>query len=556
MHNVISYHAITDHFKDEIMRESGSARFTAVGKLRNLGLLALLREIRLLKADLMTIAIEHDSARPLAGPLAVLAVLSGSTRIRIHWPDGQTDDVTRRRAASQIYRIIADQVRSRVALRAAAREVKRLDQPDPSGIAAGQGNTVLYLDANLSFGVSAGGSVGHTRGVIDGLIGAGFAVDYASVKTMPTDTTGAAWHQVPSPSLYGFPPELNYYLFNSQYESFVEELVRQRPYAFLYQRMSLHNFSGARLRNHFGIPFVLEYNGSEAWAFANWGEPLALHDIAVAAERVALRNADLVVTVSDVLGQEVAAAGVPAERIVVYPNCIDPVIFAPDRFSAVDRMELRIRWNIPTDALVASFIGTFGTWHGVDFLAAAIRQLVEQQRNWLEDRKLHFLLIGDGLKMAEVRDILDGEPFSTFVTLTGLVAQSDAPAYLAASDIFLATHVPNTDGTAFFGSPTKLFEYMAMERPIVAADLDQIGAVLRGKGKAPPLAKLFVPGSQEGFIQALRQLVDDPEGAAAMARRARSKVMAKYTWEHHVGAILERARALGLDARSHGITRA
>ena len=85
--------------------------------------------------------------------------------------------------------------------------------------------------------------------------------------------------------------------------------------------MSLHNFSGARLRQSLGLPLVLEYNGSEAWAAANWGDRLVLHDMAISTESAALRNADLVVTVSKVLAEEVVAAGVPQERVLVYPNC-------------------------------------------------------------------------------------------------------------------------------------------------------------------------------------------------------------------------------------------
>lgn len=554
MQRVISYYALTDRFRHSIeLQSSGKVEFSAVGGLRNLSMGAMLREIRRLKASRMSVAIESDSARPLAGPLMLLAALTGTPRIGLIWPDGHSEEVPRWKVARYLFEIMKDQISSRIAYRIAAREASKLDRFTPLNASqpVADSKAVLFLDANLSFGVVAGGSVGHTKGVIDGFIGKGFAVDYASVKQIPTDRPRSRGLQVPAPSLYSFPVELNYYSFGRIYERYVEGWARKRSYAFLYQRMSMHNYSGARLRNRLNIPLVLEYNGSEAWASANWAEKLVFNDMAVAMERIALRNADLVITVSKILGEEVAAAGVPQERIVVYPNCIDPEIFDPSRFSNTDNAALRKRWDIPADAMVATFVGTFGTWHGVDFLANAVCRLINEDRDWVERNRLHFLFVGDGLKMPAVRATLDDPKYRSFVTLTGLVSQNQAPAYLATSDIFLSPHMPNPDGTAFFGSPTKLFEYMAMARPIIASDLDQIGKVLRGtylseSEPEKPLAELFTPGDEEGFLVSLRRVVENPLAAADMAKRARRAALNSFTWNHHVGAILDRMQKLGL----------
>lgn len=49
--------------------------------------------------------------------------------------------------------------------------------------------------------------------------------------------------------------------------------------------------------------------------------------------------------------------------------------------------------------------------------------------------------------------------------------------YLSLCDIFVSPHSLNNE-KAFIGSPTKLFEYMAMEKVIIASDLDQISDII------------------------------------------------------------------------------
>ncbi len=99
----------------------------------------------------------------------------------------------------------------------------------------------------------------------------------------------------------------------------------------------------------------------------------------------------------------------------------------------------------------------------------------------------------------------------------------------------MSPHIPNADGSRFFGSPTKLFEYMAAGKAIVASDLDQIGEVL-----ADGAAVLVEPGSVDSLVRALRELAGDPERRATLGRAARERVLARYTWRHHVRAILDR----------------
>jgi glycosyltransferase involved in cell wall biosynthesis len=550
---IISYYELGEKLRAVVGDRPGEVRFAAISKLSRGSPLQFFRQIRGLRADTIAVAVSDDNARPFVGPLILLAAMSGSKNIEILWPDRTPEKVTRRGVATWFVKILAAQISSRRAFRKAKRHAKLFESREQNlPLVPRNSRRVLYLNANLPLGAAVGGSVGHTRGVIDELVREGFCVDYASGKAIPTDIAESRWLKVPCEDFLAMPPELNCYAFNEIFERHVTQWATENSYAFIYQRMSVHNFTGAILRRTLGIPLIIEYNGSEVWAAANWDRRLRLHDVAVSAERASLSNADLVVTVSGALADELAAAGVSRERIVVYPNCIDPQIFNPNRFSSEAIASLRNRLNIGEGARIATFIGTFGTWHGADFLARAICRLIDEDLAWVVEHKLHFLLIGDGLKMPEVQALLGRRPYSDFVTLTGAIPQTDAPAFLAASDVFLCPHVPNWDGSTFFGSPTKLFEYMAMQRPIVASDLAQIGSVLRGTyfgpqdNSAGPSAMLFTPGSEDGFLIALREVVENPYAAREMATEARRVALGSFTWQQHVHAILARAEQAGL----------
>ena len=73
-----------------------------------------------------------------------------------------------------------------------------------------------------------------------------------------------------------------------------------------------------------------------------------------------------------------------------------------------------------------------------------------------------WIVIGDGGLRAEVEQELGERGVAALVELTGLVDHDHALALLAGCDVCVSPHVPNPDGTPFFGSPTKLFEYMGL----------------------------------------------------------------------------------------------
>jgi glycosyltransferase involved in cell wall biosynthesis len=411
----------------------------------------------------------------------------------------------------------------------AARRVPRQRHALPAGP-----QRVLYLKNNLWFGLRAGGSVGHVAGVINGLVELGHEVRFVSPESPKYLSPKVGATAVPLFGHYALPAEANLFrLQESAVRSALEVAQEFRP-TLIYQRLSLGDWTGVAVAQALGLPLIVEYNGSELWVAKNWGGNVRFADEMGAAEDAMLHCADLVFTISEPLQEELLGRGLEPARVAWYPNCVDPSLYSPAQIPAAARAAARQRLGAAEGDQVIMFVGTFGLWHGAEIFAEAATRLARDAA-WVQRTRVRFVFVGDGKTRAQCEEIIRAEPAAVARTVfTGLVPQHETPAYLAAADAFVASHVPNADGSKFFGSPTKLFEYMAMERPIVASALDQIAEVLAGE----KTAVLVRPGDAAELARGIGRLLEDRELGARVGRAARVEVLKNYTWTRHVQEIL------------------
>jgi len=95
--------------------------------------------------------------------------------------------------------------------------------------------------------------------------------------------------------------------------------------------------------------------------------------------------------------------------------------------------------------------------------------------------------------------------------------------------------VPLPDGRPFFGSPTKLFEYMAMGKGIVASRLDQLAEVLTHNNTA----LLITPGNVDELVDAIHQLAQDQNLRRRLGERARAVAIERHTWQQNAARVLQ-----------------
>lgn len=394
---------------------------------------------------------------------------------------------------------------------------------------------ILYLRTLYWFGLKAGGSVGHTAGVINAM---DKKVELSVVSNdflsdVDKDITIVKPIKIPL-----VPKDILELFYNFKIIKYCKNLKADA----IYQRYNGFSFCGAYIAKKKNIPFVLEFNSSDVWKIKNWKNndtflkrifktiyyKIFKLPIVSAIEKYNLNSAAHIVVVSDALKDIILKFGVDENKIIVNPNGIDESKYN----TQIKCDDVKQKYNLE-NKIVIGFIGTFGQWHGAENIALAFGKLLKRYPEYKNNAKL--FMIGDGVMMSAVKKYILEFDLQENVVLTGLIPQYEGAKFLNACDILINATVPNPDGSEFFGSPTKLFEYMAVGKAIICSDMAQMSEILE-QGKT---AYMVEPGNIDELATAMKELVDDSELRWRLGNSARDEVIQKYTWDKHVDKILK-----------------
>jgi glycosyltransferase involved in cell wall biosynthesis len=391
---------------------------------------------------------------------------------------------------------------------------------------------LLYLRPHAGAPSSVGGSVTHSHEVIRSLRKLGVEVDTATTDFSIAATAAAEsdpacqWNTSSPPSVLNAIPASA--AFGGDLALTLNNLARAREADVIYQRHSRFSLAGPLLALLARRPLFLEYNGSEVYFGAQWQRTPLMRRLAIC-EDAALTAASRVIVVSEVLRDSLIARGVEPARIVVNPNGVDP-----SRFAKGGGAEIRHQLGIEDESVVAGFVGSFGPWHGAPVLARAFAKVAARVPH------LRLLLVGDGPELGSTLEIVRDAGLEARTRVLGQVPPSAVPDYVDACDVLVAPHVPLPDGADFFGSPTKLFEYMAAGKAIVASRLGQIAEVLESE----KTAILVTPGDPEELAHGLERVTRDPHLRAELGASARHAAVKWHGWEWNARRVVEAYRSL------------
>lgn len=271
-----------------------------------------------------------------------------------------------------------------------------------------------------------------------------------------------------------------------------------RPFDMIYERYSLWSAAGIRAARRLGLPVVVEVNAplvEEQAAFRNF----VLRDDAARIEAEVMRGASALAVVSEELVSWCITKGADPARVHVIGNAVDTRQFHP-------AVTPDTALEIPAHRFTLGFTGSLKAWHGTEILLDALSRLVPRV-------DAHLLIVGDGPDRDALTARAVAMRLGDRLTITGWVPHARLPGLIARMDVACA---PYPASASHYFSPLKLYEYLAVGRPVVASAIGQTATLL-----GPTRAGILVPPSDAAALSgALLTLATDAAERAALSRRA------------------------------------
>lgn len=235
------------------------------------------------------------------------------------------------------------------------------------------------------------------------------------------------------------------------------------------------------------------------------------HPVAKIVESKTLKQADRVLAINDNLKSYITKIGAPPERTQVLRAGIDI-----EQFNPIDNGNtIREQYGLKENDIVLFFMGWLYHFSGLKEVAARLAEA--------KDNNLKLLIVGEGDAYDELQQIQRKYNLQDRVILTGKKPYQEIPGFIAACDVCLLPAYP-TEKIMQDIVPIKIYEYMAMAKPVVSTRLP--GMVKEfGEGNGV----VYVNEPEDVVTKAIRLIQDG--SLKELGAKARS-FAERYSWDN------------------------
>ena len=234
--------------------------------------------------------------------------------------------------------------------------------------------------------------------------------------------------------------------------------LRESPPDVIIGMYVLTSYLALRASKRRGIPFVFEV----LEPYSEMIPSTVLKPIGKLILKRIYREADRVVVINEGLREHAIRMGAHPETTCVIRAGVDKELFG----SHVDGKAVRLQYGIAEHEKVLLFMGWLYHFSGLKELLAELAKLGG------EDLGVKLLIVGDGDAFEELQRMRTDLGLENYVTLAGKQPYERIPEFIAAADICLLPAYNNKVMRDIV--PIKMYEYMAMGKPVIATRLPGI----------------------------------------------------------------------------------
>lgn len=210
-------------------------------------------------------------------------------------------------------------------------------------------------------------------------------------------------------------------------------------------------------------------------------------------ERFTYRHADVIITISDDMKDNVLRKGVPPEKVAVVRNWVDT-----DKVKPVTREENRLfdELNLPREQFYVVYAGNLGKVQGVEVIIEAARLLKDHL-------DIQFVIFGNGCEEESIKKLGADLSNLSFFDLQSIERVSEV---YSMGDVAIIPCKPGTGGS---GMPSKTWTIMATGTPIIASF--DLGGEMEQMMREADCGFCTEAGNAEKLSDAILKLYDDFE---------------------------------------------
>ncbi|MGD0202583.1 MAG: glycosyltransferase family 4 protein [Candidatus Bathyarchaeia archaeon] len=296
----------------------------------------------------------------------------------------------------------------------------------------------------------------------------------------------------------------------------INELIKKEgmKYDIVVAHDWLSAMGGITVKRETGLPLAFHVHSTEKGRTLGNGS-----DVVSNIELRAGKMADMVVTVSYAMKDELIQLGFPREKIQVSYNGVDPQKYNPENVSSEDIKRIRSKYGIKDNELMILFLGRLVGVKGVDKLIMAIPHILTKIPN------ARLVVVGVGDLQEYLTNLTRTMRLGEYVKFCfDFIPEEERILHYAACDIavFPSHYEP-------FGIVA--LEAMSMEKPVVvgAAGVSGMREIVICCGEEQ-CGYHVDPNNPSDIAWGVISALEDPERRKVLGKNGRKRVIAEFTW--------------------------